>query len=205
MDANFSKYAALFGRAPDFVRPPAAGVHPQVSVGRFPPRPVGFLRRFFVPFSKRWVYITWGMSASAMRVSGKEADQHAARIELLAFSNTLLSESMDGQDMISGVLQVLAAVPFKAGIFFAPGFTAEFEEPFCSNSEMRAFLFTEPGGVEIRRLCSCTPGAQLVLCVTPITLSEKKYAVTRGPRGLIEIFMKQGVSNSFDPFRKSVV
>jgi len=203
MDANFSKYAAYFGRTPDFVRPPVAGANPQVSVGRFPPRPVGFLRQFFVPCSKVWVYVTRGMSASEMRVSGEE--KHAARIELLAFSNTLFSGAHDGQDMISAVLQVLAVVPFEAGIFFAPGFTVANEEPFCSNPEMRAFLFTEPAGVEMRRLCACTPGAKLVLSVTPITLSEREYAVKHGPRGLIELFIKQGVTNLFDPFRKAVV
>ena len=181
------------------------GISPQVSVGRFPPRPVGFFRRHFVPFNKLWVYLTWGMSANAMRVSGNEPDEHPERVELIALSNTPYSGAQDGQDMISGVLQVLATVPFKAGIFFGPGFTVANEEPFCSNSEMRAFLFTELGGVETRRLCACTPGAQLVLCVTPITMSEREYAVKNGPRSLITIFMKQGVPNFFDPFRKAVV
>jgi len=203
MDANFSKYASYFGRAPDFVRAPAGGAKPQVSVGRFPPKPVGFLRQFFVPCSKVWVYVTWGMSANVMRVSGEE--KHAANIELLAFSKAPLTGAQDGQDMISAVLQILATIPFQEGIFFAPGFTAAFDEPFSSNPEMRGFLFTEPAGVEMRRLCACAPGAQLVLSVTPITFSEREYAVKHGPRGLIELFIKQSVANFFDPFRKAVV
>jgi hypothetical protein len=140
-----------------------------------------------------------------MRVSSERGDRHAERIELLTYSKNPLVGAQDGQDMISAVLQVLATIPFAADIFFAPGFTAQFDEPFCSNSEMRAFLFTEPAGVEMSRLCSCTPGAQLVLSATPITVSEREYAVKYGPRGLIESFQKHGVPNLFDPFRKSVV
>ena len=180
MDPSFSKYAAFFGRAPDFVRAPAPGVSLEVSVGRFPPKPAGFFRRLFTPVNDRWVYITSGMSAKPMRVSGEE--HHAERIELLAYSLSPLVGGPDGQDMISAVLQVLACIPFDAGIFFAPGFTAQFDEPFCSNPEMRAFLFTEPAGVEMRRLCSCTPGAQLVLSVTPITVCERDHAARHGPR-----------------------
>ena len=205
MDAHFSRYAAFFGRAPDFVRTPAPDASPQVSVGRFPPKPVGFFRRLFTPVSDRWVYLTWGMSAKPMHVSGEEANTHAERIELLAYSKNPFVGTHDDQDMISAVLQVLAAIPFAAGIFFAPGFTAQFDEPFCPNSEMRAFLFTEPAGVEIARLCRCTPGAQLMLSVTPITVSERDHAAKHGPRSLIELFIKQGVNNFFDPFRKTVV
>lgn len=140
-----------------------------------------------------------------MRVSKEGGDKHAERIELLAYSKNPLVGAHDNQDMISAVLQVLATIPFAAGIFFAPGFTAQSEEPFCSNSEMRAFLFTEPVGVEASRLCSWTPGAQLVLSVTPITVSERDYAAKHGPRPLIELFIKNGVKDFFDPFRKTVV
>ena len=158
-----------------------------------------------MPVSDRWVHMTLGMSAKPMRVSSEEANKHAERIELLAYSKNPLVGADDDQDMISAVLQVLAAIPFAAGIFFAPGFTAQFDEPFCSNSEMRAFLFTEPAGVEMSRLCSGTLGAQLVLSVTPISVSERDYAAKHGPRPLIELFIKNGVKNFFDPFRKTVV
>ena len=140
-----------------------------------------------------------------MRVSNEGGDKHAERIELLAYSMNPPVGVQVGQDMISAVLQVLATIPFAAGIFFAPGFTAQFDEPFCSNSEMRAFLFTEPAGVAVSRLCSCAPGAQIVLSVTPITVSERDYAAKHGPRPLIELFIKNGVKNFFDPFRKTVV
>lgn len=205
MDPHFSRYAAFFGRAPDFIRTPAPDASPQVSVGRFPPKPVGFFRRLFTPVNDRWVHVTWGMSAKPMRVFGEEANTHAERIELLAYSINPPVGAQDGQDMISAVLQVLATIPFAEDIFFAPGFTAQFDEPFCSNSEMRAFLFTEPAGVEISRLRSCTPGAHLMLSVTPITVSERDHAAKHGPRSLIEQFIKQGVKNFFDPFRKTVV
>ena len=205
MEANFSKYAELFGHAPDFVRAPVTGADPQVSVGRFPPKPTSFLRRFLGQGAGRWTHVTWGMSAKPMRVSSQDGEKHAERIELLARSQNPIVGTRNGEDLISAVLQVLAAVPFAAGIFFAPGFTAQFDEPFCSNSEMRAFLFTEPAGYEMSRLCSCTPGAQLVLSATPITVSERNYLAKHGPRSLIELFQKHGVPNLFDPFRKSVI
>ena len=204
MDTRFSKYAAFFGRSPDFVRDPPPGA-PQISVGRFPPISAGLFRRLFTPVRDRFVYITHGMSATPMRVPAEVARLYPAKIELIAYCREAYIGAQDGQDMVSACLQALAVVPFEMDIFFGPMHTAAMEESFGPNPEMTAFFFAVPDGVEMRRLCSCTPAAELVVSVMPITSSERAYAVERGPEPLLDLFVKQRVPNFFDPFRKSVV
>ena len=69
---------------------------------------------------------------------------------------------------------------------------------------MTGFLFGVPDGVEMRRLCSCTPSAELVVSVIPVTAAEIRFAKAKGTDRLIEQFEKNGVSPIFDPFRRGV-
>jgi hypothetical protein len=204
MDMGLSKYAAFFGRSPDFVREPQAGDTPAVSVARFPPRAAGFFRRLFTPVHDRWVYITHGMSETPMPVPADEASVYPSRIELIAYCRVAYVGTDDGQDMITGLLQWLAAMPFETGSFFGPMQTASLEEPICPGTAMSALFFAVPDGVDMPRLCSCTPRAKLVVSVMPITTSERAFAVQHGSKRLIKLFEKNHVLNLFDMSRNPV-
>jgi hypothetical protein len=204
MDPRLPKYAAFFGRAPDFVRKPQSGVSPAVSVARFPPASVGFFRRFTTPVHDRCVYITHGMSEAPMRVPPELSPVYPSRIELVAYSMGAYEGAHDGQDMVTAVLQGLAAMPFQLNGFFAPMQTAALESPICRGTEMSAFFFAVPDGVSMSRLCSCTPQAELVVSVMPITASERAFAIQHGSERLVELFQKHDVPNLFDISRKSV-
>src|SRR5215471_9691664 len=118
-------------------------------------------RTFSTPVRDRFVYITHGMSATPMRVPAEVARLYPAKIELIAYCREAYIGAQDGQDMVSACLQALAVVPFEMDIFFGPMHTAAMEGSFGPNPEMTAFFFAVPDGVEMRRLCSCTPAAEL--------------------------------------------
>jgi hypothetical protein len=202
---EFSKYAAYFGRAADFTLEARAGTTPAVSVGRFPPASTGLFRRFTTPIHDRFVYVTYGMSCKPMQIPENEKAIFPSTIELIAYTRNVYVDEHDSVDMVSIYLQALAALPFEMDIFFGPAQTAALEEPLSPNSQMSSFFFALPDGINMPRLCSCTPGAQLVLSVMPISGSERKFAVTNGPRQLIDLFERHRVPNLFDPFRRSVV
>ena len=204
MDKRLSKYAAFFGRSRDFVREPQVGVTPAVSVARFPSLAAGFVRRVFTPVHDRCVYITHGMSEAQMHVPAQAASVYPSRIELIAYCPGAYIGAHDGQDIVSALLQWLAAMPFETGSFFAPLQTASLEQAICPGTEMSAFFFAVPDGLEMSRLCSCTPGAQLVVSVMPITASERAFAVQNGSARLIELFEKHHIPNLFDMSRKAV-
>jgi len=205
VDNGFAKLEALLGRRADYIREPQPGNAPAVAVGRFPSVKVGLFRRFRVPVADRFVYITSGMSSVPMQIPAEEAAIYPPQVELIAYCRGAYVGAHDGQDMVSGYLQALAHMPFNTEIFFGPMHTAAVEERICPDSEMRAFFFALPDGIEMGRLCACTPAAQLVLSVMPITPSEREFAVDRGPDRLVELFAKRNVPNYFDPFRKSAV
>jgi hypothetical protein len=204
MDGNLSKYTAFFGRAPDFVREPEKGISPAISVARFPPAATGFFRRFLTPVHNRCVFITHGMSDAQMPVPDAEAPVYPSRIELIAYSPSAYVGAHDGQDMVTALLQSLATTPFRTGSFFGPMQTASFGEPVCLGTEMSAFFFAVPDGVEMSRLCACTPNAELVVSVMPITASERAFAVQHGSERLLELFQRHDVPNHFDLSRKAV-
>jgi hypothetical protein len=205
VNGNYRKYAAFFGREPDFVREPADGSPRPISVLRFPPKPVGLFRRLFTPAHDRCVYITCGMSNFPMNVDPEAAEVYPSRIELIAYCRGAYVGALDDQDMVSGCLQFLANIPFETSVFFGPLQTASLGEPLCKDSEMSAFLFALPDGVDMRRLCSCTPQAELVVSVMPISTSERDYAASEGTEKLIELFEKKDVPNLFDPYRRPVL
>ena len=70
---------------------------------------------------------------------------------------------------------------------------------------MSGFFFAVPTGVDMQRLCSCTPQAELVVSVVPISSSELDYKVKHGGFSLMELFEKKQVPVTFDPFRKPVI
>ncbi len=107
--------------------------------------------------------------------------------------------------MVSLFLQALATMPFQTDMFLGPMHTAALEDPICPNSEMSAFFFAVPDGVEMSRLCSCTPAAQLVVSVMPITASERAYVVSNGPESFIGLLDQHCVPDLFDPFQRAVV
>lgn len=200
----FSKYQAFFGRPADFILESRAGAVPAISVGRFPAVSAGFLRRLVTPVHDRFVYITYGMSSAPMRVPPDQTHIYPSRIELIAYCARPYVGANDGTDMVALHLQALATMPFQTDMFFGPMHTAAIEEPMCPNSIMSAFFFALPDGVRMSRLCSCTPAAQLVVSVMPITSSERAYAVGNGSDRLVDLLDGAGVPNFFDPFRQAV-
>jgi len=140
-----------------------------------------------------------------MRVPPEEARIYPASIELIACCKAAFVGANDGTDMVSLCLQALAAMPFQTDMFLGPMHTAALEEPIVPGSEMSAFFFALPDAIEMSRLCSCTPAAQLVVSVMPITSSERAYAVAHGPEKFIELLEQHSVPNLFDPFRQTVV
>jgi len=173
MNSEFLRYAAFFGRPPDFIRLALAGKAPKVCVGRFPPRPVGLLKRVFTPLHDHWIHITWGMSTQALAVPDAELKRCPKFVELIAVSKEVFVGGQNGEDLVSAVLQALASISFENGYFYAPGHTLELPERLCVNSELRAFFFALPDGVEMSRLCSCTPGAQLLVSVMPFPFQKR--------------------------------
>lgn len=205
MNSCFTKYAGYFGRDADFTLEARPDATPAVSVGRFPAVSTGFLRRFVTPVHDRVVYVTYGMSCKPMRVPEAEKHMYPSTIELIASCKGPYVGERDGTDMVATHLQALAALPFEMDIFFGPMHTAALEERLSPNSEMSAFLFALPDGMNMSRLCSCTPAAQLVVSVMPITTAERSFAVANGTEKLVELFEQNRVPNLFDPFRRSVV
>lgn len=205
MNAPFSKYEAYFGRSADFILEPREGTTPAVSVGRFPAVSTGFLRRFVTPVHDRVVYVTYGMSCNPMRVPDAEKQIYPSAIELIAFCKGPYVGEHDGTDMVATHLQALAGLPFQMDMFFGPMHTAALEERLSPNSEMSAFFFALPDGINMSRLCSCTPAAQLAVSVMPITIAERSFAVANGTERLVALFEQNNVPNLFDPFRRSVV
>ncbi len=205
MDSRFSKYAAYFGRDADFTLEARADATPAISVGRFPAISPGFLRRFVTPVHDLVVYVTHGMSCKRMRVPEAEKHIYPSAIELIASCKCSYTGERDGSDMVAIILQALATLPFEMDVFLGPMHTAALEERLCPNSEMSAFFFAVPNGMNMSRLCSCTPAAQLVVSVMPITNAERDFAVANGAENLLQLFEQNTVPNLFDPFRRSVI
>lgn len=124
------------------------------------------------------------------------------RIELIAYAKERIEA--DGGDAVAPIIQELAAAPWRQGVFFGPLHTCEWSSGLWPRTQMRGFFFAVPEGVNMRRLCSCTLGARLVVSVMPITAGEIQLAKTLGPEKLLERFEAEGVGNLFDPFRASV-
>lgn len=205
MDDRFSKYESFFGRRVDYMREPQANVHPPVSVCRIPPAEVSFFRRFSTPVFDRTVYITYGMSAEPMHIPADKTHIYPARIELISYCMGGYLGAKDGQDLVSAQLVGLAAMAFGHEMFFGPMQTASLEEPMCPGTSMTAFFFAVPDGVDMKKLCSCTPAAELVVSVMPITSTERAYAVSNGIDSLLQVFEEKNVPNFFDVYRPSAV
>ena len=203
MQSDFAKHESLFGRKIDYIRAPLPGVLPAISVLRLPAVEVSWVRRFSTPVHDRTVYITNGMSTMGMKVPAEEAQRYPQRIELIAYSPDVYIGAENGQDLVSVHLQALAVMPFQNGLFFGPLQTASVEEPICPGTDMIAFFFAVPDRIDMVKLCACTPAAQLIVSVMPITSAEHDYAVTNGASALLELFQKKNIPNMFDVRRTS--
>jgi len=188
------KYTAFFGRGADVVLDAKPDDPRSPSVYRFPPTRAGFLKRIFTPPATDFVFMTDGMSSHAMPVPPEEQRVYPSRIELFACARGAPVVGPEGRDVVTAILQGLAVVPFTQRIFFGPLHTCDLGEPVSSNPEMTGFLFAVPEGVDIARLCSCTPAAELVVSVIPVTASEIRYAKAKGPDQLIAQFEKAACS-----------
>lgn len=197
------KYAAFFGRYADLMLDPTPDLPRSPFVYRFPQTKAGLLKRIFTPLWSDCVYMTEGMSRYEMPVPSEEQRVYPSRIELLACAKEAIVGA-DGVDVVTRLLQLLAVIPFEQGMFFGPLQTCDLGRSFSTNSEMKGILFAVPDGVEMGRLCSCTPSAQLVVSVIPVTANEIRYAKDKGSDQLIAQFEKAGVPPVFDPFRKGV-
>ena len=203
MKPDFSQYESLFGRNIDYVREPQPEVLPAIRVLRIPAVKVSWLRRFSTPVHDRTVYVTQGMSQRSMNIPAEDAQRYPARIELITYSLGVYVGAQDGQDLVSAHLQALAAMPFQNDMFFGPLQTASVQEPICPGTDMNAFFFAVPDGIDMGKLCSCTAAAELVVSVMPITSAEHSFAVKNGSLALLELFEKKKVPNLFDVKRAS--
>jgi len=198
------KYSAFFGRAPDLVLSPMANDPRSPFVYRFPPTSAGFFKRIFTPLSSDCVFMTEGMSSHEMLVPPGEQRLYPSRIELLACSSGAIVAGPDRRDVVTSILQRLAVIPFQQKIFFGPLHTFDFQENICVNSAMTGFVFAVPDGLDMRRLCSCTPSAQLVVSLVPVAANEIRYAKDKGSDQLLAQLESAGVPPVFDLFRKEV-
>ncbi len=201
------RYGAFWGREPNPVFHPTDEFEPHIDLFRFPPLgPCWFLKRWMTPAYCQYVYMTGGMSDAAMpgAVSPKEP---VLRAELTAYSNKIYLNGEGDADMIAWWLYFLASAPFRfpdQGFFFGVGHTFSPGKPLMPGSEMTGFLFSVPPCGQMRRLCSCTPHAQVVLHVVPISEGERQLA-EEDPVGLIDRFREHSVEPVFDLERRSCV
>jgi hypothetical protein len=201
-----SRYEAFWGRRVDAVFHPTDAGEPHIDVFRFPPvAPGWFLKRWMTPAYRHYVYVTGGMSDAAMPGAAAEAPRF--RTELTAYSNRIYKNQTGDADMVAWWLHFLASAPFRfpeEGLFFSVGHTFSTREPLVPGSAMTGFLFSVTPGVEIRRLCSCTLHARVVLHVVPISDSERRLT-QKDPRALIDYFGKHAIEPVFDLERKPYI
>jgi hypothetical protein len=202
------RYEWFWGRKPDWILHPTEPIHPHIDIYRFPPvETKWFFQKWFKPVSHQYVYISGGMSDVEMP-GGKSEKADLFRVELTAFSNEVYKNKSGDMDMISWWLSFLAYMPFRIknnNFFFAPGHTISAGEPIIPGSEMTDFFFGITPSVEIKRLCSASINAQLMLQVVPISESERKLAQQKGTENLISYFEENGIEPVFDLKRKPFV
>jgi hypothetical protein len=203
-ESYLSRYTAFFGRNADEILRPDPGVRGSCFAYRFPPTRVGFVARLFKSLPDVCVYITDGMSKSDMTIPPELQDTYPKRIELIACTRSPITGATDKQDVVIRLLQCLAGTVVQRQVLVGPGQTCDFGEKICPNTGMSGFFFGLPDGVDMRRLCRCTPAAELVVSVTPVTPGELALARKQGPRALVSAFEREGVPNMFDPFRRGV-
>lgn len=148
--------------------------------------------------------MTCGMSTLQMNVPEGEG-QPPVTMEIMAVSNGSYLGAKDGEDMIARTLQLMAAFPFTNGTFLAPYQTIKLWDEFGGDSPMNSFILAFPLQVDVPRLCSCTPGAQIVTTIMPISKEERELAVSKGSEALFDLFDEHKVSDLFDLDRKPVI
>ncbi len=195
-----SCYVGFWGREFDAVFHPTELHEPHIDVFRFPPiTPKWFLKRWMVPAYRQYVYMTGGMSDAPMPVPAS-CGHDVTRAELTAYSNKIYKNESGDADMVAWWLHFLASAPFRPSqekVFYAVGHTFSAGEPIMPGSQMTGFLFSVTPSVAMRSLCCCTPHAQVVLHVVPISDGERQMAKDN-PRGLIDYFEEHGIEPFFD-------
>ena len=204
MKSNLAKYEAFFGRPADATLAPRGESTFSCFVHRFPKRQVGFFKRLFTPLNDVCVYMTDGMSSSDMSLPPDLQKTYPCRVELIACTEAPIVGGADNEDIVTRLLQWLAATVADRQTFVGPMQSIDLGEVMCPNSEMTGFFFGVPDGVEMQRLCRCTSAAQLVVSVIPVTSAELQIVQTSGPEALIQAFEREGVRNLFDPFRRGI-
>jgi len=203
---RYARYTAFWGREADTVFHPTDCFDPHIDVFRFPPVEARwFLKRWITPAYRQYVYITGGMSDAPILGAASEAPR--LRTELTAYADRIYKNRAADADMIAWWLHFLASAPFRSpeeGIFFNVGHTFSTGEPLMPDSHMTGFLFSVTPSVEMRRLCSCTVHAQVVLHVVPISDGERQLA-KEDPQRLIDYFEEHGIEPVFDLDRKPYV
>jgi hypothetical protein len=180
---------------------------PHIDVFRFPPLGRSwFLKRWLTPADDLYVYMTGGMSDAAAPRAGPSKEP-VPRTELTAYSNKIYWSETGNVDRITWWLYFLASAPFRfpeEEFSFNVGHTFSVGGPLLPGSEMTGFLFSVPPCGEMRRLCSCTRHAQVVLHVVPISDGERQLTM-EDPLRLIDRFEERGVQPVFDLERRSCV
>lgn len=200
------RYKAFWGREAEVFHA-TDDFEPHIDVFRFPPLgPSWFLKRWLTPADNLYVYMTGGMSDAAAPGAGSSTEP-VLRTELTAYSNKIYLSEAGDVDMIAWWLYFLASAPFRfpdEGFFFNVGHTFCVGGPLLPGSEMTGLLFSVPPCGDMRRLCSCTRHAQVVLHVVPISDGERQLTM-EDPMGLIDRFEEHGVGPIFDLERRSCV
>ncbi len=200
---TLAKYAAVFGRAPAFVRDPENGGH--VSAAMFPPLKRSFWRGLISEAHDVTVAITYGLSDHAMPVAPLEQKETSDRIELIAFSAVPIGGGASGkEDMASAILQMIGDCIIDQKLVVDVGHTLDLQRTLATNVEMTAVLFTLPFGIDAKRVMKCSRAREL-LNIVPITPAELRLAREQGVGALLDRFEASGIAAAFDCFRKSAV
>ena len=197
------RYAAVLGRPPFISRQSSGGRH--IEALGFPPMKRSFWRSLLAEAHDTTIYVTAGMSDHPMAVPDSERHIYVPRVELMAVCDgQVVGGPTASDDVVTALLLLVADYVLDQGIFIGVGHTLDFQEPLSPNTQMSAFLFTPPEGIDEKRLRKCTQ-AQALLNVVPISAAELGLARSEGVAALVDRFAASGVAPVFDYLRPSVV
>ena len=190
------KVQTVWGRTVDVAYAQSNDEEPSVHVLRFAPtwKPWASARSHFV-------YVTTGMSESDM--PGPSDSDRPRRVELCAYADR--EQSDDGRDLVVWALHSIAHSPWRNNLSLAPLDTFSWGGPLIHGSDMAAFFFAVPDGVDVGRLCLALRSPDLVLQVVPISEPERQLALRDGSEALLDRLEKSGVPPHFDLQRQSTV
>lgn len=179
---------------------------PQVGVGvrscMFPALPRSFWKGLMSEAHDKVVYITDGLSATAMPAPD---EQDPSRVELFATCDQPIGGGPSGaEDLPTQIFQDIAEYIVSRGAFVGIGHTLDFASRWAANSAMRGLLFSTAIGVDEKRIAKCS-AAKALLTPVPITGAELDFCRREGVLALLDRFEDAGVEPVFDVFRKSSI